>query len=343
MLAILRWRGASRTIAVVVAIAAVVSAIAVHTVGSATPAGAQTFCGWQANYPGTTGPWGFTVTPGVEALPRQLVVRTTPDTPASLSAAVDHAIATMNSATGAGWRRGTTLSQTTSITTADRRGRPPLGEVWVVGSPWRYPGLPSGTYTSAIVERPRGGPAMPVATLVVLAGALVGAPWQRQLATVVHEFGHAAGLDHHFAPWGGICQAMSYGGGTSYGAGDTFGLRLLASRSPATPLWGNPFGRIDLARSVAGGIQVAGWAIDPDTTGPVAVHLYVDGQFARSPTAALSRPDVGRAYPFWGSAHGFDSTVARPVPGRTAQVCAFAINVGVGTTNPLLGCALVPP
>lgn len=358
MLATIRWRGAPRatrsgatrhraaclrTARPSIAIAVAAMVISVGPIGAAEPASAQSFCGWQANHPGTTGPWGFSVTPGVEALPTQLVVRTTPGTPPSLSRVVDHAIATMNTTAGAGWRRGPEVSAATTVSTADRRGRPPLGELWVVGSPGRYRGLPPGTYTSAIVERPRGGPAMPVATLIVLTEAL-GWPrttWQQQVRAVVHEFGHAAGLDHHFAPWGGVCQTMSYRGGGSYGAGDTFGLQVLASRAPATPPWGNPFGRVDLARSEPGGVRLVGWAIDPDTAGSIGVHLYVNGRFAGATTASRNRPDVGRAYPFWGAGHGFEATVG-PGAGGPAQVCAYALNAGVGWTNPLLGCVTTP-
>lgn len=350
MLATIRWRGAHRTnrprvVRLAVAAAVALPGIVLGSLATATPATARPFCGSQANHPGTTGPWGFSVTPGVQAMPMDLVVRTTPHTPPALSRSVDYAITTMNATSGSRWRRGPEVPPTTTVSTADRRGRPPLGELWVVGAPRRYPGLPPGTYTSAIVDRPRGGPAMPVATLIVLADALGGSrtPWQQQLRAVIHEFGHAAGLDHHFAPWGGVCQAMSYAGGGSYGAGDAFGLRWLASRTPATPLWGNPFGRVDLARSEPGGIRLAGWAIDPDTSGPIAVHLYVDGRLVGATAASRNRPDVGRAYPAWGSLHGFAATIGLPTTGRPRQVCAYAINTGAGTANPQLGCVLVPP
>ena len=92
--------------------------------------------------------------------------------------------------------------------------------------------------------------------------------------------------------------------------------------------------------SVAGLVgRVSGWAIDPDTSAPIDVHLYVDGRWGGAVTADASRPDVGRAYPASGDNHGF----VAPVPLRPGanQICAYAINVAGGGTNPLLGCRLV--
>ena len=104
---------------------------------------------------------------------------------------------------------------------------------------------------------------------------------------------------------------------------------------------GNPFGGVDGAAMEPGAVTISGWVIDPDTTGPVPVHVYVDGRWGGAFTANASRPDVGGAYPGWGNLHGYRARVAAG-PGRH-QVCAYAINVGSGTTNPLLGCRDVVP
>ena len=62
-----------------------------------------------------------------------------------------------------------------------------------------------------------------------------------------------------------------------------------------------------------------GWAIDPDTTAPLTVHVYVDGVWAGQSTAGVARPDVGNAYPGFGSGHGFDVTLpGGPVPPGSA-------------------------
>lgn len=114
---------------------------------------------------------------------------------------------------------------------------------------------------------------------------------------------------------------------------------FLGCRSVVVPD-GNPFGHFDsAARSSGGGVRVAGWAIDPNTVNAVEVHAYVNGTFVGAFSAGTSRSDVGAAFPAFGANHGFDTIVWDP--GGPLQVCLFAINVGPGSTNPLLGCRSV--
>lgn len=97
----------------------------------------------------------------------------------------------------------------------------------------------------------------------------------------------------------------------------------------------NPFGSFDSVRRTLDLATVAGWAIDPDTAGAVAVHVYVDGRISGSDTANNSRNDVAAAFPDYGAQHGFAFNI-QPGPG-SHTVCAYAINVAAGT-NSLLGC-----
>ena len=113
----------------------------------------------------------------------------------------------------------------------------------------------------------------------------------------------------------------------------------LADGSNANPAAGNPFGSFDGAQRVPGGVTVSGWAIDPDTTAPLAMHVYVDGARAGTLTADSARGDVGGAYPGWGGAHGFSGTV--PAGPGDHQVCVYAINSGGGSANPMFGCRTV--
>lgn len=81
-----------------------------------------------------------------------------------------------------------------------------------------------------------------------------------------------------------------------------------------------------------GRVRVSGWAIDPDTAGPIPVHVYVDGA-GRAVSADKYRLDVGGAYPDYGAYHGFDETI--PAAGGTRTVCAYGINLA-GPGNPTL-------
>lgn len=97
----------------------------------------------------------------------------------------------------------------------------------------------------------------------------------------------------------------------------------------------HPFGVVDSVSPSPGGLRVEGWAIDPDTTGPVEIHTYIDGRYAGATIANRDRPDVGNAFPGYGAAHGY--AAAYPAgPGRHT-VCTYGINVGEGATG-LLEC-----
>lgn len=105
---------------------------------------------------------------------------------------------------------------------------------------------------------------------------------------------------------------------------------------------GNPTGSLDGAGLVGTTYSVRGWAVDPDVPAqPLSVDVYdrrPDGSVGGTRTTADGpRPDVAAAVPGAGAAHGFDLALRLPGPGPH-QVCVYAINVGRGTGNPLLGC-----
>ncbi|MCU0311904.1 MAG: hypothetical protein MUE36_13285 [Acidimicrobiales bacterium] len=102
---------------------------------------------------------------------------------------------------------------------------------------------------------------------------------------------------------------------------------------------GNPFGNFEAVRDSSGAFRVSGWVIDPDTAGPVELHVYANGGGVGRAVADRDRPDVGIAYPLYGAAHGFDATF--PVARGTYDVCVYAINLASGNTNPLLACRRV--
>lgn len=104
----------------------------------------------------------------------------------------------------------------------------------------------------------------------------------------------------------------------------------------------NPFGNLESVHvdPAAATVTTRGWAIDPDTSAPIAIHVYVDGMFRASAAADRDRPDVGAAFPGHGSAHGFDIPLGGLTDGEH-QVCLYAINALAGTANTTLGCRSV--
>jgi hypothetical protein len=98
----------------------------------------------------------------------------------------------------------------------------------------------------------------------------------------------------------------------------------------------NPWGFVDTLTLAVGGARATGWAIDPDTPGPISVQLVVDGAVVGTATADTARPDVGNAYPGYGPNHGFDFIA--PIPAGRHNVCVVAVNQGAGA-NAQLGCA----
>ncbi|MGE3358426.1 MAG: L,D-transpeptidase [Acidimicrobiia bacterium] len=102
-----------------------------------------------------------------------------------------------------------------------------------------------------------------------------------------------------------------------------------------------PVGNLDTARVGDSALRVTGWALDPDVTAPVDIHLYIDGYFAGAVPANEDRPDVAALYPAYGAAHGFGATLWL-WPGAQ-QVCAYAINLEAGPGYAGLGCRALDP
>lgn len=113
------------------------------------------------------------------------------------------------------------------------------------------------------------------------------------------------------------------------------GCRSVTVLAPdATP----PVGALDVVAEANGRVTVAGWAIDPDTPDPIAVHVYVDAT-GTAATASGIRDDVAAASPGSGAAHGY--TVSVPAGRGTHQVCVYAINNLASAANTQLGCRTV--
>lgn len=100
-----------------------------------------------------------------------------------------------------------------------------------------------------------------------------------------------------------------------------------------------PRGNLDLVRGMEGQMELVGWALDPDTTDPVTVHVYVDGGWAGVAVANTERPDVGSSFPAFGNAHGYQVSFAAAPGAHT--VCAYAIDAVTTVENPVIGCRVV--
>jgi hypothetical protein len=126
--------------------------------------------------------------------------------------------------------------------------------------------------------------------------------------------------------------AVNIGGGTA--------------NTPMGCVWGDvparlwePVGHLDGAVVTAPGvITIEGWVSDADTgAAPSPFNLYVDGRLVPGLVASVARPDLAAALPAdVGGAHGFSST-STVGPG-SHSICSYAVNTGIGSTNPFLGC-----
>lgn len=112
------------------------------------------------------------------------------------------------------------------------------------------------------------------------------------------------------------------------------GANVLLGCKEVAAMSGSPTGNIDSIKAVDGGVQVRGWAIDPDSAGPTSVHVYVDSSSVALP-ADKSRPDLVPHFPQYGASHGYEAKVDA-APGAH-RVCVYAINIGPGAPA-LIGC-----
>jgi hypothetical protein len=210
-----------------------------------------------------------------------------------------------------------------------------MGKPVIGGQVYNYNAVPTGVsgigdFTSAAVP-----PAMTDAFKRVLG-------WRLSVAGIP-----ATGASPVQAPGGAYIQRISGHrdvGGTAC-PGNSLYARLgdiragaaaiIGAQKPVSPANRAPIGNLESAVSTSPGkIAVAGWALDPDTTSSIRVHVYVDGRATVALTAAGPRPDVGRIFGK-GDNHGFTATLGA-APG-THKVCVYAINTPVAT-NPGIGC-----
>lgn len=97
----------------------------------------------------------------------------------------------------------------------------------------------------------------------------------------------------------------------------------------------NPHGAVSWVSAWTGTLHVVGWSTDPDLLSRRSVVVvYVDGSAARTVTTSrngsVSRPSSAGPY------SSYDVKI--PVASGTHMACVWAVNVGFGSGNILLGC-----
>jgi hypothetical protein len=104
-----------------------------------------------------------------------------------------------------------------------------------------------------------------------------------------------------------------------------------ATRNHDRPCLDSVFGAVDAIADTGGTIEVSGWAVDPADQSATDVRVYLDGRLAAGQLANMIRPDVGAAYPTFGSGHGYRLDL--PVAPGDHFVCVYAVSdvTGYGT------------
>ncbi|MET0865762.1 MAG: hypothetical protein ABWZ98_15640, partial [Nakamurella sp.] len=102
----------------------------------------------------------------------------------------------------------------------------------------------------------------------------------------------------------------------------------------------NPISSLDFVAAVPDSkVRVRGWAFDPDEPATaLQIAVYEDNVGIGWVPSGQPRPDVNSAYGITGN-HGFDFLIDSPPGDHSIQV--YAINVGGGTGNPMVGTGQV--
>lgn len=102
----------------------------------------------------------------------------------------------------------------------------------------------------------------------------------------------------------------------------------------------NPIGHLDSAAVSGHTVRLRGWAADPDSLASrLQVYLYFDNQYRGQARTTVPRPDVAAAI-HAGPDQGFSIDFPTVAAGRRT-ICAYGINIKLGTGNPSLGCLTV--
>jgi hypothetical protein len=176
----------------------------------------------------------------------------------------------------------------------------------------------------------------PIMVQMYVDGRANALTWASQPRPDVGAVFPAAGPSHGYTltmpAAAGAHTVCLYGINTGPGISRQIGCRTVTVPSH------DPFGVIDAVTSGVGQVTARGWAIDPDTSGPIMVQMYVDGRANALTWASQPRPDVGAVFPAAGPSHGY--TLTMPATAGAHTVCLYGINTGPGISRQL-GCRAV--
>jgi hypothetical protein len=188
--------------------------------------------------------------------------------------------------------------------------------------------VPTGLHITGWALDPNSTASIRTSIYVDQAGKTVTAnlPVSAAVAKAHSGYGVKHGFDVTLPAPAGTRNVCVYGINLGIGVTKSVGCRAVAVSDV-------PYGHLDSIRRIGTTNQVAvtGWAIDPDTTGPVTVGLTAtlpSAAVATTVLAASSRPDLLKVHPGYGAAHGFSGTFT--VDANEHTICLRLLNVAPG-------------
>ncbi|HEX3680618.1 MAG TPA: hypothetical protein VHU90_12930, partial [Galbitalea sp.] len=151
------------------------------------------------------------------------------------------------------------------------------------------------------------------------------------LGTAHPGYGNNHGFGVMLPVSSGTHQVCSYAINVGYGQNTLLGcFTTTVSGNPVGAVYGTT-SEVDPGGSGNTGFLVSGFAIDPDTTNPVLMNIYLDGRMVSGFVAANPESDLATLYPGFGANHAYATWIPASIGAH--NLCAYAINVGPGTNT----------
>lgn len=174
----------------------------------------------------------------------------------------------------------------------------------------------------------------PILVHVYVDGVMKGgfpATQAKAVSAIPSEYGSSHGFGVTVPLAAGKHDVCVYGINVGYG-------QVVQLGCFTTVMSGDPVGVVENIQAVGPNFGVWGYALDPDTTGSILVHAYLDGVMAGGFGATVPRSDIGLKYPGYGDNHGYGFEI--PASPGSHQLCIYSINQGAGS-NVIQWCGVV--